>query len=295
MAESREEVRLTGKAAGFAFMVVIPGVAFVMIGHIGLVAGFSVIIVSAGLGLADIVWLLSPGIPWRRKVGPILLGAGAVIALGFAVLWFIAARRSAARDLAPIEIHHLAPSTQQGPQASLSMTVHRAVPVQDENTVVGAILRAKRASNDAAVQARTTTHTSPQDLFIQRRLILRPFIVEWLNANPGDRQDRDAVIEKIRLYANKRLKEHGYDWIVTPEEGSLIGGDLVVDSKFDRGKGVGVSIVGGGDNTFIGTDIKNADVGVALTDTKNNSFQNTTIETRDKKRGRGKPGDPKPK
>jgi hypothetical protein len=59
-----------------------------MIGHIGETVGFSVIIVSATVGLADFVWVFTPRRLGRQKLGPIILGAVGLILVGFAVLWF---------------------------------------------------------------------------------------------------------------------------------------------------------------------------------------------------------------
>ncbi len=82
------EARFSGKVAAFAFNSLIPCVAGAMIANISPTVGFSIIVLGAVAGIGDLLWVLFPHTPWRRKLAPILLGCLLLMALGFLGLWY---------------------------------------------------------------------------------------------------------------------------------------------------------------------------------------------------------------
>lgn len=105
------EIKIAGRAFGFIATVMIPSVVFAMIGHITPWTGFSIIIVSAAIGLADLAWFAFPSVTWRQKLAPIILGSIGLLMFGFAILWILSERAKASRAFNP-------PATVEEPNAA---------------------------------------------------------------------------------------------------------------------------------------------------------------------------------
>jgi hypothetical protein len=79
-------------------------------------------------------------------------------------------------------------------------------------------------------------------------------------------------------FLNKRLKETGKDWQITPENIDETFGNIMIDTSARGAYTSGVKIRGGGGNTFDQTDIEGAQTGVDLENTQKNRFTHTRIK-----------------
>jgi hypothetical protein len=111
---------------------------------------------------------------------------------------------------------------------------------------------------------------------IEHQRDLLPFKFEYLQTHGNVSLAQFKSPEAI-VFFNKRLREAGKNWQITPENIDSTFGSVILDSSIGGAVTTGVKIKGGGGNTFDQTDVSGMQTGVDLEDTRNNQFGTTRI------------------
>jgi hypothetical protein len=212
-------------------------------------------------GAASLVWTAIGDSPmaWNN----LLLGVvGAAIgAAGFIFLGYVVSDQRAAAQSSQVS------SGGSPPNNSTSMA---------QRSAYAAAFR-ERAYKNYTEYLADPSYSAETKLVISHKRDMLPLLTEY-----DEELSRDPSLglwksPKAVAFFNKRLRETGKDWQITPENVDATFGDISLNTRV-TGPGTGIEIIGGSGNTFDQTDIKGSTKsGIKLQETHNNQFSNTRI------------------
>ncbi|MBR0855690.1 hypothetical protein [Bradyrhizobium liaoningense] len=196
---------------------------------------------------------------FRMILGSIILIAGCVIGIfGLSII---------ASEDAPI----IPPHKQPDPTNQISADRERYIQEREKAWL------AERDADFARVLA-DPRYSAETKLVIQHKRDLLPLQQEYRSSGMGPLLSATELKSpKAVEFFNRRLREIGKDWQITPENINSVFGNAILNSTMNGPFSAGVRITGGGGNTFDQIDIGGAAVGVDLKDTRDNTFSNTRI------------------
>ena len=129
----------------------------------------------------------------------------------------------------------------------------------------------ERDMTEALADPRYSAETK---ITIKHQIDLLPFKFEYRRLH-GNVSLAELKSPKAVAFFNRRLKESGKDWQITPQNIDSTFGSVILDLSANGPFTAGVKIRGGGGNTFDRTDINGAQTGIDLENTQNNKFNHT--------------------